>query len=195
MKLKICLMGLLCLYFSAKAQTNIGTSPIKIGNKMPDVTLTNVLNYAKKSIRLSDYKGKLILVDFWDTHCGNCIAAIPGLDSLQKKFSNKIQIILVDPLGSERERDVKLFLSREKQWSGITLKLPVVFQDTSISKYVTFQTTPTCAWIGPDGRLVAVTDDDPVTPENIERVMHGESIILQPKPTRTKNSKPKALIK
>jgi len=176
---------------AVKAQTNMPVGILKIGDKMPDVVLTNLLNTPAKTIRLSDYKGKLVLIDFWDTHCGNCIAAIPGLDSLQKKLPQKIKIIMVDPFESDRERDVKLMIAREKQWSGINLKLPVVFQDTTVSKFFTFQAVPVCAWISPNGRLIALTDDDAVTAANIERVLKGESIILEPKQRRVSNSKPK----
>src|SRR5437667_8545163 len=66
----------------------------KAGSKVPNVNVP-VYNYSKKSISINDLKGKLVIVVFWGSNCKGCIEAFPTLTSLQKKFDNKIQIILV----------------------------------------------------------------------------------------------------
>jgi len=176
MKLKICLMGLLCLYFSTNAQNNVAPPTIKIGDKMPDISLAHVINSHYKGGKLSDFKGKLILIDFWSTHCGSCIASFPELDSLQQLFPDKLQVLLVNPYDSEKQ--IKLLLARLSSWSPHKLKLPVVYQDTVIAYYFKFRTIPACAWISPDGRLIAFTEKDQVTAANIEKILRGETVAL-----------------
>jgi len=46
-----------------------------------------------KMAKLSDYKGKYILLDFWATHCAPCIQAIPELKQLNTKYKNDLIII------------------------------------------------------------------------------------------------------
>jgi peroxiredoxin len=47
-----------------------------------------------KDVRLSDYKGKVILLDFWATWCGPCKYEIPGFVELQEKYGKQgLQVI------------------------------------------------------------------------------------------------------
>lgn len=39
-----------------------------------------------KTVRLSDFKGKVVILDFWATWCPPCRAEIPGFIELQKKY-------------------------------------------------------------------------------------------------------------
>lgn len=46
-----------------------------------------------KPIRLSDYRGKVVLMNFWTTWCPACVGEMPALVALQKKHSDKLVII------------------------------------------------------------------------------------------------------
>ena len=47
-----------------------------------------------RKVSLSDFKGKVIILDFWATWCVPCKAEIPGFIGLQKKYGNQgLQII------------------------------------------------------------------------------------------------------
>src|SRR5262245_13348625 len=62
-------------------------------------TLTDV---AGKSVRLADYKGKLVVLNFWATWCIPCRAEIPALVALQSKYGAKglqmIGVSIDDPI-------------------------------------------------------------------------------------------------
>jgi peroxiredoxin len=47
-----------------------------------------------KSIKLSDYKGKVVLIEFWATWCPPCRASVPGLEKLYKAYKDKGLVVL-----------------------------------------------------------------------------------------------------
>src|SRR5829696_2286085 len=100
-----------CVFFMIAVLS--GTSqvkPVRIGQPVPDVSLDKLVNYPASTIKLSDFRGKLLILDFWATWCSPCIAAFPKLDSLQRKFGDKLQILSVT---KESKSIVKQFLSKQ----------------------------------------------------------------------------------
>ena len=60
---------------------------VKVGEVAPEFGLPSFEKDALTT--LSQYKGKVILLDFWIFHCGYCIASVPKLNLLQEKYKNK----------------------------------------------------------------------------------------------------------
>lgn len=78
-----------------------GSKGLKIGDKMPELSLQYVMNNKTGKTKLSDFKGKLIILDFWSTICSDCIHDFPRMEALQKTFGEKIQIFTVNVAESE----------------------------------------------------------------------------------------------
>lgn len=90
----------------------IAPDELVVGDKMADITLGQVFNtklYSSKT-RISDLKGKLIILDMWTLSCGACMAAFPYMSELQKEFGDKIQIFLVNY--GEDEAKIKHYFNR-----------------------------------------------------------------------------------
>ncbi len=76
----------------------------------PDFTFTGIDGKAHK---LSDYRGKVVLLDFWGTWCGPCVAAAPKLAEAYEKYRARgFEIIGVD--ADDSEQKLQKFLTEKK---------------------------------------------------------------------------------
>lgn len=61
-------------------------------------------------VKLSDYAGKVVMVDFWETWCGPCLQVFPAMDSLQSNYPDDFVILAVNLQGSDSPDDVREFM-------------------------------------------------------------------------------------
>lgn len=79
---------------------------VNIGDKVPDSVFHDLDG---NTHRLSDFKGKWLLLDFWSSGCGPCIRAIPELTKFVKDHQDDIEVISLstDPLDVWRKASVQ----------------------------------------------------------------------------------------
>src|SRR5689334_22673171 len=64
---------------------------------------------AGHTVRLSDYRGKVVVINFWATWCAPCLAEMPELVKLQRDYKEKgIQIIGVAAATDRRSKALKI---------------------------------------------------------------------------------------
>ncbi len=64
---------------------------LNIGAMAPDFQM---LDASGKTIKLSDYRGKVVILDFWATWCGPCIASMPHMQELAVKYKDQGLVVL-----------------------------------------------------------------------------------------------------
>lgn len=152
----------------AFAQSEI--KPLQIGDQVPDLEFTNLINSDKKIIKLSDYKGKLIILDFFATWCVPCVRALPHLDSLQRQFKDEIVIL---PITLEKEKTIHNFLEKQPH---LKMSLPYIF-GTYLNEHFPHKIVPHEIWIDGSGKIIAITDGEEVTEENIRKAISGDTVM------------------
>ncbi|MBI4397404.1 MAG: TlpA family protein disulfide reductase [Elusimicrobia bacterium] len=72
----------------------------KVGMSAPEIS---VLDLNDKTVRLSDYRGKAVVLRFWATGCMACVAAMPELDDFSKTARENGLAVLAVNMGSPKE--------------------------------------------------------------------------------------------
>jgi thiol-disulfide isomerase/thioredoxin len=151
---------------------------LTIGDRARDITITHVYNYPDSTIHLSDLKGKLVILDFWATWCGSCIATFPEMEKLQKEFEGQLQIIMVNSYYPDNNEKVQSFFNKREQRTGQPFTLTYALQDTLLRQLFPYKQIPHDVWINGEGKVVAITSASEVNEENIRQFIKDGTINL-----------------
>ena len=180
MKNKVYLLSVLLALFGicdASAQLN-NNKKLKPGEMVPDISLTILRNGDFQTMRLSDLRGKLVILDYWNIWCGSCIAAFPNLEKIQNIYANDIFILPVSFINTKAQ--VKEFVRKRK---GTENEVDLPFAVFENKDNPLFQSIPTIGypfevWIDKDGRFIRASDATDITSENIGNYLEGKKLTL-----------------
>jgi len=132
---------------AAAVVTSAAAAPAP-ADQAPEIALKMV--GTDKIFRLSEHRGKVVLVDFWATWCGPCRMAIPHLIELQKQYGKKGFTMLGVSLDQQGEPVVAPFY---KQWN---MNYPVVIDSdgSAARNYGGIRSIPTAVLINKQGKIV-----------------------------------------
>jgi len=82
-----------------KEESEIG---IKKGNKAPDFEL---LNLNGEAVKLSDFVGKKVILNYWATWCPPCRAEMPHMEKFYKDNEKDVVVLAVNLTNTEKNRD------------------------------------------------------------------------------------------
>ena len=123
---------------------------VEVGDPAPPRAATS---FDGKPLRLEDYRGKYVLLDFWATWCTPCLAEIPHLKEVFEAYGKEGRIAMIGlSLDEEVEAPRKLVAGRGIPW------VQVHIGETSgspIARAFGVQSIPATFLIGPDGKVVA----------------------------------------
>ncbi len=112
--------------FSFSACAKKEALPAVVGNNAPAFTLKDT---GGRTVRLSDFSGKVVVIDFWATWCGPCKESTVELEKLHRKYRDRGVVVLGISMdeGGEAVRKVKGFAEKNN------LTYPMLMDDGKTS--------------------------------------------------------------
>ena len=145
-----------------------------VGQPAPEFTLTDLEG---KTVSLSDFKGKVVILDFWATWCGPCVVEIPYFIKLQEEFGEKGFTML--GVSTDDGMDVVKKFVEEHQ-----VNYPILMADGNVKAlYGGIQSIPTTFVLDKEGviqRHYVGTQPEAVFRQDVETLLTGGELPPQP---------------
>ena len=142
---------------------------------------------------LKDFRGKIVLLDFWTLGCINCQHIIPDIDSLEKKFSKELVVIGVHSAKFKSEKETERIRSAISKFG---IDHPVVNDaDYAVWKAYGVEAWPTLILVSPDGKIAFRTEGENVyklLKPQIEKLARDYEGAIDTKPFVSKQQESKA---
>ena len=128
-----------------KQSTETRLEPIKVNAQAPFWELPLVSE--KKRINLNQFKGKVVLLEFWIQNCGYCISAVPNLNAIVEKFPKEsFQVIAIN--AHDTEEDIEKFFQRTQP------KYKSVFDGGMVAEAYGISAYPSMVLLDKNGKVI-----------------------------------------
>jgi thiol-disulfide isomerase/thioredoxin len=89
---------------------------VQVGSPAPDFQLPDL---SGNKVSLGQFKGKVVILDFWATWCGPCRMSMPMLEKIQQQYGDRLALIAVNL--EETPDVVRRYMQRQQMRSRVVL--------------------------------------------------------------------------
>ena len=119
---------------------------VEVGAPAPEFALNNM----QRNVKLSDFKGKTVYLDFWASWCGPCKQSFPWMNEMQAKYAAQgLQVIAVNV--DKKQADANAFLAQRLVQFEVLFDAP-----GQTPQAYAIKAMPTSLLIGPDGKVLHI---------------------------------------
>jgi len=120
----------------------------------------SLVNLQGETVKLSNYKGKIVVLDFWATWCGPCRAAFPNMQKLVKKYANDpVEFFFINTSERGEKEDIKKNVA--KLIAKDNYKFNVLFDfDNKVAENYKVKLIPMKIVINEKGEIISVNSSE-----------------------------------
>lgn len=130
-------------------QQKLQETGVPVGALAPEIALPNPEG---KIIRLSSFKGKIVLLDFWASWCGPCRAENPNVVSMYRKYKDKGFDILSVSLDKDKSQWLRAIQKDGLMWTHVS---DLKFWESSVVPLYSIEGIPATFLLDKEGKVIA----------------------------------------
>ena len=133
-------------------------APLERGMIAPDFPMRDIND---QEVRLADFKGKVVILDFWATWCGPCIASMPHTNELAAKYADQDVVVLASGTSDTIAKFKQWIAKNQPKYPHLRFAFDphergsATFDQVASDRLYHVIGIPTQFVIGRDGRIVA----------------------------------------
>ncbi len=128
----------------------VGQAQLKFGGTVPEIALPDAVD---SIIKLSDFNGKVVLIDFWASWCAPCRAANPYIQKLYKKYNAKGFEVFAVSLDVKKESWLKAVKADKLTYTQV---LDISGWNSKVAEKFFVNELPTNFLLDRSGKIVAI---------------------------------------
>jgi len=162
-----------------------GQAALKIGDVPPSLSISSVVQGPTNAIfGWKDFKGKVVVLEFWGTRCSPCVEAIPHFNALADQFQNKPVVFLC--VSDDNKGAIQDFLKKTPIHGWVAVDGPL----SATASAFDITAIPRTFILDASGKIAASTHPMKLEASHLEEILAGKPCSL---PFPKDNSKSEAV--
>lgn len=134
--------------FSATANPAFEGMKVKVPEQSLPAPEFSLLTLDQQPIKLSDYKGKVVVLNFWATYCIPCRIEMPSLEKLSQEYKGNDVAVVAISLDEGKEKAIRMLVNK------MNLSFPIALEGQASGDDYKVSVLPVTYIIGKDGLLL-----------------------------------------